>query len=87
MSYEIYDVVYYIVGYDGQQVGKNLRGRRFVGLTYDVVCDGVGNLVGQSGNKWVKTYDVVGQTYDVVGLTYDVVGYYTILYTTAYTMS
>jgi hypothetical protein len=22
-----------------------------VGLTYDVVCDGVGNIVGQSGNK------------------------------------
>jgi hypothetical protein len=58
-----------------------------VGKTYDVVCDGVGNIVGQSGNKWVKTYDIVGQTYDVVGFTYDVVGYYTILYTTAYTMS
>ena len=52
-----------------------------VGKTYDVVCDGVGNIVGQSGNNGVKSYDVVGQTYDVVGLTYDVVGYYTILYT------
>ena len=56
-------------------------------MTYDVVCDGVGNIVGQSGNNRSKTYDVVGFSYDVVGLTYDVVGYYTILYTTAYTMS
>ena len=44
-----------------------------VGKTYDVVCTGVGNIVGTIGNLWVKTYDVVG--------------YYTILYTTAYTMS
>jgi len=58
-----------------------------VGKTYDVVCAGVGNIVGQSGKNSPQTYDVVGQTYDIVGLTYDVVGYYTILYTTAYTMS
>ena len=56
-------------------------------MTYDVVCDGVGNIVGQSGKNSPKTYDVVGFSYDVVGLTYDVAGYYTILYTTAYTMS
>ena len=47
-------------------------------MTYDIVCDGVGNIVGQSGNKWSKTYDIVGFSYDVVGLTYDIVGYYTI---------
>ena len=58
-----------------------------VGLTYDVVCDGVCNIVGQSGKNSPQTYDVVGFSYDVVGLTYDVVGYYTILYTTTYTMS
>ena len=58
-----------------------------VGLTYDVVCDGVGNIVGQSGNNGVKNYDVLGFSYDVVGLTFDIIGYYTILYTTAYTMS
>ena len=57
------------------------------GKTYDGVCAGVGNIVGTIGNLWVKTYDVVGHTYDIVGLTYDIVGYYTILYTTAYTMS
>jgi hypothetical protein len=68
-------------------VGFDAIAYDIVGKTYDVVCAGVGNIVGQSGNKWVKTYDVVGQTYDIVGLTYDVVGYYTILYTTAYTMS
>ena len=58
-----------------------------VGQTYDVVCAGVGNIVGTIGKNSPQTYDVVGFFYDVVGLTYDVVGYYTILYTTAYTMS
>ena len=70
-----YDVVGFLIAYD------------IVGLTYDIVCDGVGNIVGQSGKNSPQTYDVVGQTYDIVGFTYDVVGYYTILYTTAYTMS
>ena len=44
-----------------------------VGQTYDVVCAGVGNIVGTIGKNSPQTYDVVG--------------YYTILYTTAYTMS
>ena len=53
-------------------------------MTYDVVCDGVGNIVGQSGNNGVKSYDVVGQTYDVVGLTYDIVAFYPIVATLTY---
>ena len=70
---------YAVVGF----LRHRIRYRRFD----DVVCDGVGNIVGQSGNNGVKTYDIVCFFYDVVGLTYDVVGYYTILYTTAYTIS
>ena len=38
-------------------------------MTYDIVCDGVGNIVGQSGNNRSKTYDIVGFTYDILGIT------------------
>ena len=41
------------------------------GLTYDIVYDGVGNIVGQSGENESKTYDIVGFSYDIVGIFQD----------------